>query len=426
MTDHTIKKITTWSIAMWFFASAFYFYEFLLQVAPAVMLPELKDAFSADATAIGIMGGFYFLAYAGMQIPVGLLIDNLGPRRLLSGAALICAVGSVLFALSSTIYLAAMSRFFIGLGSAFAVVGAMSVVTRWFPPHRFALFTGLVVTIGMLGATAGGAPIALLLKIITWRQVSLLFGLIGLILAIILYAIVRDKPASPISYSVTEKLPLLTSLKAVLGKKQVWLIAIYGGLMFAPTSGFAALWGVRSLVSLHAITRSHAALVVSLIFIGWAVGGPIFGWYSNFRGNRKEPMYIASIMALILFSAAIYLPQDTLSLGIIFFAFGFFSSGFVLAFTLIKEVTPPASSATALGFTNMLNMVGATIAQPLIGWLLDHFWTGQHADDGSRIYMAINYEHALALLPICLFLALILMPWIQETYCRELYRSEQN
>lgn len=420
MTRESIRKITAWSLAMWFFASAFYFYEFLLQVAPAVMLPELKQAFSADATAIGFMGGFYFLAYAGMQIPVGLMIDNFGPRRLLSGAALICAIGSVLFALSSTIYLAALSRFFIGIGSAFAVVGAMSVVTRWFPSHRFAMFTGLIVTIGMLGATAGGAPIALLLKIITWRQVSLLFALIGFILAIILYLVIRDKPA-PASYAAMEKLPLSSSLKSVLGSSQVWLIAIYGGLMFAPTSGFAALWGVRSIVSLHAITRAHAALVVSLIFIGWAVGGPIFGWYSNIRGTRKECMYIASIMAVILFSAAIYLPQDTVSLGIIFFAFGFFSSGFVLAFTLIKEVTPPASSATALGFTNMLNMVGATIAQPLIGWLLDHFWSGHHASDGSRIYMAINYEHALALLPACLLIALFLLPFIKETYCREQY-----
>lgn len=425
MSTETVKKITGWSIAMWFFASAFYFYEFLLQVAPAVMLPELKQAFSADATAIGIMGGFYFLAYAGMQIPVGLMIDNLGPRRLLSGAALICAIGSILFAFSDTIYLAAASRFIIGLGSAFAVVGAMSVVTRWFPPHRFALFTGLIVTIGMLGATAGGAPIALLLKIISWRNVSLVFAVTGLVLAIILYLVIRDKPASTSTYSNIEKLPLLTSLKTVLGSPQVWLIAIYGGLMFAPTSGFAALWGVRSIVSLHAITRAHAALVVSLIFIGWAVGGPIFGWYSNLRGNRKEPMYIASIMALILFSSAIYLPQSTVSLGIIFFAFGFFSSGFVLAFTLIKEVTPPASSATALGFTNMLNMVGATIAQPLIGWLLDHFWSGHHTSDGSRIYMAVNYEYSLALLPTCLLIALLILPFIKETYCREIYRKRE-
>lgn len=422
MNQTTIRKITGWAIAMWFLASAFYFYEFLLQVAPAVMLPELKNAFSANATAIGVMGGFYFLAYAGMQIPVGLMIDNLGPRRLLSGAALVCSIGSVLFALSSTIYLAAMSRFFIGLGSAFAVVGAMSVVSRWFPPHRFALFTGLVVTIGMLGATAGGAPIALLLKIISWREVSMLFAAVGLILAIGLYAVVRDKPA-PTNESAVDKLPLKQSLKAVLGQKQVWLIAIYGGLMFAPTSGFAALWGVRSIVSLHAITRAHAALVVSLIFIGWAVGGPLFGWYSNFRGNRKEPMYIASIMAFILFSAAIYLPQDAVSLAIIFFAFGFFSSGFVLAFTVIKEVTPPASSATALGFMNMLNMIGATIAQPLIGWLLDHFWAGHHAADGSRVYLAFNYEQALALLPLCLLVALFLIPFIQETYCREQYNQ---
>lgn len=417
-TNETQRHVSPW--IMWALAAGFYFYECLLQVSPGVMVPELMHAFNVDATALGNLAAFYFYAYAGMQIPVGLLLDRFGPRKLLTLASLICMLGCLLFGVATVLGVAKLGRLLIGIGSAFAVVGTMKLAAIWFRADRFSLLTGMLVTIGSLGSVSGQKPLALLVNNYQWRGSMLILAATGGVLAILIWFLVREKNASSnvVTPTHTTKKNFSSGLFEVLRGKQNWLVAIYGGLMFAPTSAFGALWGVPFLIEKFHIDRPAAANVISLLFIGWVIGSTTMGWISDKLQRRMPTMIVGSIISLIIIYVIIYVDSLSLSItGILLLLFGVFSSGFLPAFSIIREINTDDHSATALGFMNTLNMVGGAALQPLIGWFLDISWHGQLVNQ-AREYSLHSYQIGLSTLPICMLTSIIILPFIRETYCK--------
>ncbi len=413
-------RLLPWLI--WSLAAFFYFYEFLLQVSPSVMVPQLSRAFHADARTLGDLAAFYFYAYAVMQIPVGLLYDRYGVKRILTTAILVCATGTLIFSQSSSLGYAETGRTLIGLGSSFAVVGCLQLATIWFPVRRFALLTGLMLTIGMLGAMGGEAPLALLVNAFGWRQAMTLLAIAGLLLAIIMSLIIRDNPdKTTLKNNPIPNEPLFSGLAFVLKSPQCWLTAIYGGLKFAPTSALGALWGVPFLMARYpSMPSSKAGLLISLIFLGWAIGSPLWGSFSDRIGKRRPPMFIGTTGSLVCILFILYQPVSTSMMAILLFTFGITSSGFLTSFSIMREIVPKRMSGVALGFMNMMNMVGGALSQPLIGALLVAYSTVlTHGHHHHALYSAHDFTRALSCLPVTIALALLLLPFIKETYCRE-------
>src|SRR5262245_5705242 len=166
----------------WFTAAACFFYAWVLRVAPSVMVEELMRDFAVGAAVLGNLSAAYFYGYAGIQIPVGLLLDRFGPRRLLAIASFVCAGGCVLFATGETLATVTAGRFLIGASAAFSLVGAMAVAGQWFRPDRFAVFSGLAMAMGMAGGVLGQAPLRLAVEASDWRSVNLLLALGGVAL----------------------------------------------------------------------------------------------------------------------------------------------------------------------------------------------------------------------------------------------------
>lgn len=423
-----IKASTALSWLVWSLGCLFYFYEFLLQVSPGVMKAQLSQDFAITAEGFGVLGGVYFYAYSSMQIPAGLLLDKLGPHRLLTAACSICALSTLMFAHSSSFSVALVARFAIGIGSSFAAVGAMKLAANWFPAKRFALLTGLMVAIGMAGAIGGEKPLALLVDTFGWRMSLNYLGLTGIVLALLIYAIAQDSPnIKSLSSSQTSWLDgfkeIGQSLKKVLVNKQLWIVATYGGLMFMPTLVFCGLWGVPFLESKYNIETEHAATLVSMVFVGWILGGPSWGLISDKLSQRKPPMIIGTIGAFVCLTTVLYLPNMTYWLiGTSLLLFGFFSAGFLPAFSIAKEISCQKNCATALSFMNMMNMIGAALVQPLVGKFIDYQWVNDPShhmiDSTHRFYTPVYYEYALVLLPIGLLLALLFLPFIRETFCQ--------
>jgi MFS family permease len=406
---------------IWCIAALFYFYEFFLQVSPNVMVPELMSSFHVTAASLGNLAAFYFYAYAIMQIPAGVLLDFFGPRRLLTFAAATCMFGCVLFGSTTHLDIAELARFLIGLGSSFAFIGCLKLATQWFPQERFALICGITITIGMLGAVGGEAPLALLVDTIGWRASIIIFGLLGALLSISFWFLIEKSPPYVDPESLRHIKPF-NGLGGVLSNKQTWLTAIYCGLMFAPTSIFGALWGTPFLMQAYNISRPIAAGIVSLMFIGWAIGAPLGGWISSVT-KKKRPVAIAgSIGLLITLLLVIYVHVPISSLYLLLFAIGFFSSGFIPAFSIAREVNPPAASATALGFMNMVNTIGGALGQPFIGWLLDLSWNGQ-VQAGIHVYSTQSFHTAFIMLPIFIALSLFMLCFIREPICHHSYTN---
>ena len=297
---------------MWSLAAFFYFYEYFLQVSPGVMVPELMQAFSVHATALGSLVASYFYIYAPMQVPVGVLLDRYGPRRLTTIATALCALGCLLFGTAKILGVAQIGRLFIGFGSAFAVVSCLTIAATWFPTKRFALLTGLMVTIGMLGAITAETPLAFLVASVGWRMSMLILALVGAGLSLLMWIFVRDKSNANDKVVRVKQKPLFDGLRFIIKQKQNWLVALYGGLVYAPTSIFCVLWGVPFLMATYHLDRPVAAGIISMSFIGWVVGSPVGGWYSDFIGKRIPPLYMASIGAFATLAVLIYVPQLTL------------------------------------------------------------------------------------------------------------------
>jgi MFS family permease len=425
--SQTLDSSSTYSImpwVVWGLACLFYFYECLLQVSPGVMSNELMRDFAVTGQTLGILSGVYFYSYAAMQLPGGVLMDYFGPHRLLTLATLVCAISTIAFGMTHDFFAACIARLMIGFGSAFAAVGAMKLAANWFPAQRFALLTGLMVTIGMLGAIGGEAPLALLIESFGWRQSMLIMGTLGLILAVLIFIIAQDAPKNyaPAHHHVEEEeVPLVPSLLALMKNKQLWLVACFGGLMYMATPVFCGLWGVPFLMAKMQISKPSAANYISLVFIGWAIASPLWGVFSNRIGLRKPPMYIGCIGALICSALFIFAPiSSSFIMEFLLLAFGIFSAGFLPAFSVAKELCNKKYVASGLSFMNMMNMIGIAIAQPLIGYVLDKLWLGE-LNGTVRVYPMHAYHTGLAILPLGMLIALIILPKIKETYCQSVH-----
>lgn len=415
--EQYVKSLMPW--LMWGLGAIFYCYETLLQVSPSVMVSDLMKAFSANGAQLGLLAAVYFYSYSSVQIPVGILLDRFGPRRLLTTATLICGSGALIFSFAHVLFVAVIGRLLIGLGSAFAAVGCMHLCATWLPLRYFASLTGVMVTMGMLGAICGQAPVSFMVAHFGWRETLFIFGMVGIVLSLTIWCIVRDNKLYHQAESVDKSIKLFSGLKQILTNKQNLIVAAYGAFMFAPTTTFGGLWGVPYLMASYHLDRHLAATLVSLLFIGWVVGSPLFGLISDRIGKRKPSMILGSYGALITLCVILFLPNLPLVLlGSVLFGFGFFSSGFLPSFSIIREINPHKLNATSIGFMNTFNMLTGAILQPLVGLLLDLTWKGTMSN-GIREYSVSNFHAGLILLPIGLLIALIILPFIKETFCKQ-------
>ena len=413
---------------VWGLAALFYFYDNLLQVSPSAMKPELSLAFAREAEQFGSLSAYCLYAYGLMQIPAGLLMDRFGPRRLLTLACLLCGVGSIVFGIATTLWEAKFGRVLIGVGASFAVVGCLKIASHWFPSNRFALMTGLTITVGFLGAVFGLSTVSKIVEVFGWRASMQWGGLLGLLLSGLLWLVLKDKICTKASVSEVEQkefsqtgVETLKGLGHILQHSQTWIAALYAGLMFVPTLAFGGLWGIPFLVESHGFDRSTAGLCISLIYVGWVIGGPVWGFVSDYLGKRILPMKTATIFALVICVAVIYLEDLPVELlGSLLFGLGFFSSGFILAFAVVREVHSPEISGTAIGFTNALNTLWGSLAQPMIGKILDLTSNSQPmiADHSEKIFNLAEYQRALIALPVSLIISLCLLYFLKETFCQ--------
>jgi sugar phosphate permease len=240
----------------------------------------------------------------------------------------------------------------------------------------------------MLGAVGGQAPLATFIEAFEWRHAMQIIGIAGLVLAALFWIVVADRAPnhSREKHIASTKVSLVQSIKLVLKNPQSWWLSIYSGFAFAPVMVFGGLWGVSFTVESFHLSENLAAQMVSMIFIGFAVGAPAFGWFSDWLGRRKIVMLWGTVMASVIITTIIYLPNlSTYTLTSLFFLFGFFISSFLLCFTMIREISLSMLTATAIGFMNSFDALLGALSDPLTGKFLDWGWDGLLVD-GARVF----------------------------------------
>lgn len=404
----------------WGLAALFYCYGFFQRVAPSVMVGDLMRDFSVSAAVLGNLSAFYFYAYASVQLPVGVLVDRFGARRVLALAALACGAGSALFGMAANIEIAYLGRLLVGLGAAFTWVGALKLVSVWFPANRFAMVSGMTLMLGMGGGIGGQAPLAAFVEMVGWRESMMFAAVLAVALAIAIYAVVRDGPGDHGEGPQPGQSGILDGLKSALARPQTWFIGAFGLFMAAPMLSFGGLWGVPYLMASHQLGRADAGLLASTMLVGWAIGAPVSGWLSDRLESRKPIMMGGALIALLTISATIYVPGIPVwILRGLLLVNGIAAGGMVVGFAAAREHNKPQAGGAALGLVNMLVMASGAIFQPLIGLLLDLFWDGTVLD-GARVYDTQAYSWAFLSLPIAGIGAFVAASMVRETRCRQL------
>lgn len=412
---------------MWGLGAAFYFYAFFQRVAPSVMVEDLMRDFAAAGAITGMLSALYFYTYAGLQLPVGVLLDSWGPRRLLTTAALVSALGSLLFATADGLWMAYLGRALIGVGAAVTWVGGLTIAAAWFPPQRFAMISGMTMALGMIGAVGGQAPLAAAVDTLGWRATMGGAAGFALLLGVALWLVVRDRgPYSPPERTCEEptRPGILHGVGQALRRPQTWIACLYGPMMAAPILAFAGLWGVPYMMSTYGLARTDAAMATSAMLLGWGVASPIIGWMSDHFRRRKPFMVLASGGNLLVCLTWLYGGLPLWAVIGLFFVTGLFNGGMVLVFAFAREHNRLGHAGATLGFVNMAVMGSGAVFQPLIGWLLDLGWQGGIMD-GARVYAPQTYGLALAVLPGCWGLALLAALLARETRCQQVDREDR-
>ena len=403
----TSRKQFLWGTLVCIIGAIFYCYEFILRIIPGTLQSELSAAFGhISASAFGQLSACYYFAYSPMQMPVGMLMDRFGPRRLLSFACLCCTIGSFMFSYSSSLPIAGSGRFLVGFGSSFAFVGVLSLALQWLPRRYFSLVAGLITTLGMLGLVYGEVKITDLAQTMGLNHVLLMMVVFGAILTLLIFLLVRDGPEG--RHVKSQPLPeFFKNVIKVLISPQVWLIGFVGACLYTSLSVFGELWGKTYLEHAHHLTKSEAATAISCMFLGWAVGAPVAGYLSDLSERRVLPLVIGAGLAFICISLILYCPNlSHMSLYTLLFLYGVFSGTELIVFIMAKENSGAQLSGTVFAATNMIVTLGGVIFQPLVGKLLDTFGDSGVVN-GERIYSVVDYQVSLSMLPICLLLVMI-------------------
>ena len=405
-----VEKITPRALIIFFLAALFYFYEFILQVAPSVMATPMMEAFHVNKTGFGVVAAFYFYSYAPMQLPAGLLYNRFGPRKLITFALIICGLGAIFFASTNYLATAALGRFLIGIGSAFSFIGVLVLSSRWFPAKYFALLAGIAQLMSSIGAITGEVPLAYLINIVGWRHANFILGAIGLSLAGIAWLIIRDSPEEIIpDKQLRGFAPELRRLKKICRSKATWLIGLYAFTIWTPIAIFAALWGVPFLQEKYQISVIAASAMCSFIWLGIGISSPFLGWLSDFCCSRRFALIISSLCGLCATTMILYLPGISLfQVSFLMFLFGLRLGGQTVSFAVVKDNNPLELVGTASGFNNLSVLLGGAIFQPLTGVLLDKF--------SKHFSVIASYEITLAILPLCYLASFVVVLFLKESY----------
>jgi MFS family permease len=383
------------ALVMWGLGAVYFLYAFTQRVAPSVMVGELMRDLQVGAAVLGNLAAVYLYVYAGVQIPVGLMFDRFGVRRLMAGALVIAMLGSLVFAAAENVAMAYLGRVLIGIGVSCSWVGALTVAAQWLPTSRFAMFAGLTQLLGMAGGILGQAPLAASIQAIGWRMTTVIIGVLALVLGLAIVLVVRDRQRH-----VDAPTRLLDALYEVARKRDTWTCSAFGFCMTGPMLAFAGLWSVPFLMTVYGFERTTAAAIASLLFAGWGVGAPSLGYLSDRLRRRKLPMIAASILSSIVISLLVFGPVwPTPILMTLMLVQGAAGSCMVLSFALGREHHRPEVGGVALGLINTSVTGAGALLQPLCGLVLDLAWDGAIVD-GVRRYTAENYRTALAILPV--------------------------
>ena len=370
----------TYTLGVFAFVLAFFH-----RVAPGALASDLREAFGASATALGFMAALYFYPYAAMQLPSGVLADTIGPRRLFSAGLLVAGVGSVLFGLAPDVGWLLAGRGLVGFGVAVAFISVLKLIAAWYREEEFGTWVGVLMMAGNLGGVLAAAPLAWVIRVVSWREVFVAVGVLSALLAAAIWAWVRDTPReaglAPVSPlpaakapagAATARVTLRVALGRVAANRDTWPVFCVHLCLIGSYLTFAGLWAVPYMTDGFALARADATLHVTLAILAFAAGSVTVGAWSD-RMKRRLPLLrgLSVVFLLCWLPWVLGWNPGGAGLYLVFALMGAGISGASLAWALAKELNPPELAGTSTSLVNTAGFLGTALFQPLVGWVID-------------------------------------------------------
>jgi MFS family permease len=396
---------------MWLFPVLFFAYQFILRLWPSLMMHQIMQQFAIDATGFGLLAALYYYGYSGMQIPVAMMLDRFSARYVVFGGAVLCGISMLIFSTTDNWYLACLSRFFVGVGSAVGFLGTSKVISDWFPKDHYARMIGFSFTIGLMGALYGGKPISLLVESQGWQHVAFTLACVSIALGLGTYLLLGSAKSQPPLTGGAETFKA-THFKKLLSSPVIWFLAIGNFLMVGSLEGFADVWGVPYLMMAYDVNKSEGAALISCIFVGMLFGGPLLAALSKRFGTYTVISLCGMGMAVALILLLSNLFSNWYWLAGLLFCVGVLCCYQVIVFAAGSDFVTPQLLCITIAFLNCVNMLGGSFFHTIIGLMMDAFWTGMMSHDGVRQYTVESYNIALMIIPLCALLGACMVGFV--------------
>ena len=393
-----MRSRTGAAVAAWLLAALYYFYQYTLRSSPAVMLPELSQAFGVSAAGVASLVALFYYGYAPFSLIAGPAIDRLGAKAVIPLGALMAGTGALLFG-SGNLSAAYVGRFLQGAGGVFALIGAVYIVTRNFPASRGATLVGATQMFGSSGGSAGQFLVGpMIAGGLAWDRYWTGMGIAGIAIAALLFVLLPKPEASKRRDSWLKG--AATALATVFRNPQSVLCGLLAGLFFIPTTILDMIWGVRFLQQGHGFEYGEAVIRSATVPLGWIIGSPLMGMISDRIGRRKPVIAGGGCVLMACLFWILYGPKDVLPPYVLGLVAGFASGAAMVTYTVVKEANPPQFGGTATGVIGFLNFTFSALMAPVFGSRLQRFSAGMDTglEQYQMTFQPLLYGVALAVL----------------------------
>ncbi len=351
-------------VIAWVFGLVFYFLDYAIRSAPAVMLPQLTSHFNTNNLDLVWMIGTYYYTYSTCSLLAGIALDKFGGKKSLFVGTLILGIGALLFLISSQ-FAGISGRLLQGAGCAFAFPGCVYLASKGFSSKSLATAIGFTQCLGMLGGASGqflvGPWVESGMDINTFWLWS---GIFTIITAFALYFVTPKEDAETEDDNHSKKLGYLETYKIVFTNPQSWLCGLISGLLFAPTTIFAMTWAVAFFETDKQFAFHDAAVTSGMVAFGWVFGCPLLGFITDKIGRRKPVLAGGAIVMILSLLQLAFFPE-LFSAKLTMFILGVGSGAAMIPYSVIKEANPDFVKGSSTGAINFITFGVTTLLSPV-------------------------------------------------------------
>ncbi|CAG9607083.1 MFS transporter [Pseudoneobacillus rhizosphaerae] len=364
------------------FASVLFTYLIIVtqRTAPGLITEELMTEFKVTASTIGLLTSIQFMAYASLQIPIGILSDRFGPNLFLIVGTLLNGIGTLFYSVAPNEMVLLLARLLVGIGDATIWVNLVLILSQWFKVKEFVGLLGIAGMTGSFGFLMATVPFSNWIDIAGWREPFLIMGIVLCINALILYFVLVKKPkltlikeASVTKENKREK--TLPMLRRIFSNRQAWATFLCHFGLVGTYIGFIGSWAVPFGMNVYGLSRSDASQLIMIGLFGAILGAPLTSWISNRLGSIKKPYIVVHV--IVFFSWIVFLlfhgKPPYFMLFLLFFLIGYGNGASTLTFAIVRNSFNMKEVGVVSGFANTGGFISAILLPIFFGFILDQF-----------------------------------------------------